>query len=99
MRCVCNSSPVTTDREDATLSPAGRPAKGIDCAALFAAIPTSYLVVSPRAPHYTIFDANDLHLANVDRTREDIVELPVFDASRRRRTPWMLTVSRGANLR
>jgi serine phosphatase RsbU (regulator of sigma subunit) len=53
---------------------------GVDYAALFAGIPTSYLVMSPMAPDYTILDANDAYLANVERTRDEIVGVPVFDA-------------------
>jgi serine phosphatase RsbU (regulator of sigma subunit) len=53
---------------------------GVDYAALFAGIPTSYLVMSPVAPDYLILDANDAYLANVDRTREQIIGVPVFEA-------------------
>ncbi len=59
-------------------SPSGP--SGVDYAAVFAGIPTSYLVMSPVAPDYVILDANDAYLANVDRTREQIVGLPVFEA-------------------
>lgn len=44
------------------------PATGLDCAALFAGIPPSCLVMSPVAPDYVILDANDAYLANVERT-------------------------------
>ncbi|GAA2719215.1 SpoIIE family protein phosphatase [Cellulomonas aerilata] len=53
---------------------------GVDYAALFAGIPTSYLVMSPVAPDYLILDANDAYLANVGRSREQIVGVPVFEA-------------------
>jgi len=56
------------------------PPSAVDYAALFAGIPTSYLVMSPVAPDYLILDANDAYLANVGRTREQIVGVPVFEA-------------------
>ncbi|MFS0700341.1 SpoIIE family protein phosphatase [Cellulomonas sp. 179-A 4D5 NHS] len=52
----------------------------VDHAALFAQIPTSYLVMSPVAPDYRILDANEAYLANVGRALEEIVGTPVFEA-------------------
>lgn len=52
----------------------------VDYGALFARIPTSYLVMSPVAPDYVILDANDAYLANVGRRRDEIIGVPVFEA-------------------
>lgn len=49
----------------------------LDHAALFAALPTPYLVMDPQL---VIVDANDAYLAVVGRTREELVGRPVFDA-------------------
>ena len=49
----------------------------MDYARLFAAIPTPYLVMSP---DLVIVDANDAYLAAVDRSHDDIVGRPVFEA-------------------
>jgi len=48
----------------------------IDYAALFAAAPTAYLVMSP---DLVILDANDAYLATVGRTRGELVGRPIFD--------------------
>lgn len=53
---------------------------GVDYPLLFTKIPTSYLVMSPEAPDYRILDANDAYLANVGRSRVEIVGRPVFEA-------------------
>ncbi|MCU1677998.1 MAG: putative sensor protein [Frankiales bacterium] len=52
----------------------------VDYAAVFMAIPTSYLVMVPEAPHYTILSANQAYLDNVGRELGDIVGRPVFEA-------------------
>ncbi len=49
----------------------------VDYIALFRGIPTSYLVMDP---DFVILDANDTYLANVGRTREEILGRPVFEA-------------------
>jgi PAS domain S-box-containing protein len=49
----------------------------VDFAALFAAIPTPYLVMTP---DLVIVEANPAYLANVGRTREDLLGRPVFEA-------------------
>ena len=49
----------------------------VDHAAVFAALPTAYLVLTP---DLVIVDANDAYLRLVGRTRGDIVGRPVFDA-------------------
>ncbi|MEX2290537.1 MAG: SpoIIE family protein phosphatase [Mycobacteriales bacterium] len=49
----------------------------MDYAALFAALPTPYLVLTP---DLVIAEANDAYLAAVGRTREDLVGRPVFEA-------------------
>jgi serine phosphatase RsbU (regulator of sigma subunit) len=55
-----------------------RPGAGtVDFARIFAGIPTPYLVMTP---DLVIADANDAYLANVGRTREDLVGRPVFEA-------------------
>ena len=50
---------------------------GVDFAAIFRAIPTPYLVMSP---DLVIVEANDAYLANVGRTREELLGRPVFEA-------------------
>ncbi len=49
----------------------------IDYRALFSTIPTPYLVMTP---DLVILDANDAYLANVARTRAELVGRPVFEA-------------------
>lgn len=49
----------------------------IDYAALFSAIPTPYLVMTP---DLVIVGANDAYLANVGRSREELLGRPVFEA-------------------
>ena len=49
----------------------------LDFARIFAGIPTPYLVMTP---DLVIADANEAYLANVGRTREDLVGRPVFEA-------------------
>jgi serine phosphatase RsbU (regulator of sigma subunit) len=49
----------------------------VDHAALFAALPTAYLVMTP---DLVIVDANPAYCAAVGRVREDIVGRPVFEA-------------------
>lgn len=49
----------------------------VDFAALFRAIPTPYLVMTP---DLVIVDANPAYLANVGRSHDGIVGLPVFEA-------------------
>ncbi len=51
--------------------------QGVDFAALFRAIPTPYLVMTP---DLVIVDANPAYLANVGRTHDDIVGRHVFEA-------------------
>ena len=48
-----------------------------DHAALFAAMPTPYLVLTPEL---VIVDANPAYLANTGRTRAELVGRPVFEA-------------------
>lgn len=52
-----------------------RPA--VDFAALFHAIPTPYLVMTP---DLVIVEANPAYLANVGRTRDELLGRPVFEA-------------------
>lgn len=49
----------------------------LDFEALFGALPTAYLVMSP---DLVIAEANDAYLALVGRTREEILGRPVFEA-------------------
>ena len=49
----------------------------VDFAGIFAAIPTPYLVMTPAL---VIADANAAYLANVGRTRDDLLGRPVFEA-------------------
>ncbi|MCW2681298.1 MAG: Sensor phosphatase [Frankiales bacterium] len=49
----------------------------MDYAALFAALPTPYLVMTP---DLVICGANDAYLASVGRTREELLGQPVFEA-------------------
>jgi PAS domain S-box-containing protein len=49
----------------------------IDYRRMFRTLPTPYLVMTP---DFVIAEANDAYLANVGRTREDIVGRPVFEA-------------------
>lgn len=50
---------------------------GIDFAAVFAAAPSPYLLLSP---HLVICEANDAYLAVTGRSREDLLGRPVFEA-------------------
>jgi serine phosphatase RsbU (regulator of sigma subunit) len=52
-------------------------ASGVDFAELFTAIPTPYLVMTP---DLVIVEANEAYLANVGRTREELLGRPVFEA-------------------
>jgi PAS domain S-box-containing protein len=72
----------TDEPEDAagTLAPAGSTAAdlaAVDHAAVFLALPTPYLVLTP---DLVIADANTAYLATTGRTREEIVGRDVFDA-------------------
>ncbi len=49
----------------------------MDYAALFAALPTPYMVMTP---DLVICAANEAYLASVGRTRQDIIGRPVFEA-------------------
>lgn len=51
--------------------------QAVDFAALFDAIPTAYLVMTP---DLVIVEANPAYLANVGRTRGELLGRPVFEA-------------------
>ena len=51
----------------------------VDFATLFDALPTPYLVMAAD-DDFTVLDANPAYLANVERTRAELVGQPVFDA-------------------
>ncbi|WP_138757504.1 SpoIIE family protein phosphatase [Modestobacter altitudinis] len=56
---------------------AGAAHGGIDLAAVFGALPTSFLVMTP---DLVIVEANDAYLATTGRTRAELVGRPVFEA-------------------
>jgi serine phosphatase RsbU (regulator of sigma subunit)/anti-sigma regulatory factor (Ser/Thr protein kinase) len=51
----------------------------VDFATLFDALPTPYLVMAAD-DDFTVLDANPAYLANVERTRAELVGQPVFEA-------------------
>ena len=59
------------------VGPGGADGAAVDFAAVFGALPTPYLVMSP---DLVIIEANDAYLATTGRTRAELVGRPVFEA-------------------
>jgi serine phosphatase RsbU (regulator of sigma subunit) len=69
--------PVTSPPDRSRDGSAGAPRSEVDHAAVFSAMPTPYLVMTP---DLVICDCNEAYLATVGREREEILGRPVFEA-------------------